>query len=299
MKAKTTIAVAAAMVICGNALAETGKIAGMGASVVETYKVASGDELRIYIYNPEGHHVGGSLPAIVFFFGGGWTSGSPSQFKQHAAYLASRGMVAMCADYRVKSRQGTTAFECVADGKSAIRWVRENAHRLGVDPDRIAAGGGSAGGHVAAASGIVPGLDEKGENLDISSRSTALVLFNPVYDNGPEGGWGHDRVLERWREISPAHNIEKGCPPTIVFLGTGDKLIPVSTAERFKAEMERACSLSVLHLYEGQPHGFFNEGKGGREIFLDIIRKMDRFLVDLGYLEGEPTAAQIEAASGK
>ena len=135
----------------------------------------------------------------------------------------------MVADYRVKSRHGTTPFECVKDGKSAVRWLRANADRLGIDPNRIAAGGGSAGGHVAAATGNVPGLEEPGEELHVSSVPNALLLFNPVYDNGP-GGYGHERVRDRFHEISPLHNIKPGAPPTIVFLGTDNALVPVATA---------------------------------------------------------------------
>lgn len=263
------------------------------ASAIETYKTASETDLKIYIFNPEGHRPSDKRPAIVFFFGGGWNGGTPAQFEKHSRYLASRGMVAMCADYRVKSRQGTTPFECVADGKSAIRWARANASRLGIDPDRIAAGGGSAGGHVAAATGIVPGLDDPADDPAVSSKANALVLFNPVYDNGP-GGYGYERVAPRHEEISPAHNIAKGCPPAIVFLGTEDKLIPVATAESFKAKMEAVGARCDLHLYEGQPHGFFNDSKG-ETFFLDTIRKMDAFLAGLGYLEGEPDEAKMKA----
>ena len=136
----------------------------------EVYKEASGTKLRLYIFNPAGHKPADNRPAIVFFFGGGWNGGTPKQFEPHARYLASRGMVALLADYRVKSRQGTSPFECVKDGKSAVRWIRKNSSRLGIDPSRIAAGGGSAGGHVAAATGTVPGLEEKGEDPSISAQ---------------------------------------------------------------------------------------------------------------------------------
>jgi len=264
---------------------------------VETYKVASGDEMKLYIFNPKEHQPTKDKRAgIVFFFGGGWNGGTPAQFEQHCRYLASRGMVAITADYRVKSRQSTTPKECVADGKSAVRYIRSNAKRLGVDPNRIAAGGGSAGGQVAAAAGIVDGFDDAKDELSVSSKANALVLFNPVYDNGPDG-WGHSRVKDYWQKFSPAHNITKDDPPAVVFLGTKDSLIPVKTAETFRSKMRELGIKSDLHLYEGQPHGFFNEGKGGTEIFLDTLDKMDRFLVEHGYLEGQPTKAQMKAVS--
>ena len=194
------------------------------------YKQVGEAKLFLHAFNPKGHKALDRRPAIVFFFGGGWNGGTPKQFDPHCRYLASRGMVAITAEYRVKSRNKTTPFECVKDGKSAIRWVRENAGKLGVDAKRVAAGGGSAGGHVAAATGNCPGLEEEGENLKVSSKPDVLVRFNPVYDNSSKG-FGHDRVKPRWKEISPMHNIRKGAPPTIVFLGTKDNLIPVSTAQ--------------------------------------------------------------------
>lgn len=193
----------------------------------------------------------------------------------------------MTADYRVKSRQGTTPFDCVEDGKSAIRYVRQHAKKLGVDPNRIAAGGGSAGGHVAAATATVPGLESEDENKKISSKPDALLLFNPVYDNGPKG-YGYDRVQGRHLEISPIHNLRKGVPPSIVFLGDQDKLIPVSTAERFKSLVEKAGGRSDLHVYKDQPHGFFNKGKAGN-FFEKTVFEMDQFLSSLGWLNGEPT----------
>ena len=196
-------------------------------------------------------------------------------------------MVAITAEYRVKSRNKTTPFECVKDGKSAIRWVRANAGKLGVDSKRVAAGGGSAGGHVAAATGNCPGLEEEGEDLKVSSKPDVLVLFNPVYDNSSKG-FGHGRVKPRWKEISPMHNIRKGAPPTIVFLGTKDKLIPVSTAQEYEKRLVAVGSRSVLHLYEGAAHGFFNKGRKVNA-YPDTVIKMDDFLNSLGWLKGKPT----------
>ena len=254
-----------------------------GARVLQ-YKEVGGAKLFLHIFEPESK-TKTKRPAIVFFFGGGWNGGTPKQFEPHCNYLASRGMVAITAQYRVKSRNKTTPFECVADGKSAIRWVRKNAAKLGIDDKRVAAGGGSAGGHVAAATGNCTGLEEKGENLKISSKPDALVLFNPVYDNSSKG-YGHDRVKPKWKEISPLHNITKGSPPTIVFLGTEDKLIPVVTGQEYDRRMKAVGSRSELHLYKDATHGFFNKGKKG-DHYPDTISRMDKFLVSLGWLKSE------------
>ncbi len=254
-----------------------------GARVLQ-YKEVGDAKLFLHIFEPESK-TKTKRPAIVFFFGGGWNGGTPKQFEPHCNYLASRGMVAITAQYRVKSRNKTTPFECVADGKSAIRWVRKNAAKLGIDDKRVAAGGGSAGGHVAAATGNCTGLEEKGENLKISSKPDALVLFNPVYDNSSKG-YGHDRVKPKWKEISPLHNITKGSPPTIVFLGTEDKLIPVATGQEYDRRMKAVGSRSELHLYKDATHGFFNKGKKG-DHYPDTIARMDKFLVSLGWLKSE------------
>jgi acetyl esterase/lipase len=253
----------------------------------QVYKTVGDVELKMHIFEPDNHKPTDRRPAIVFFFGGGWTGGSPGQFFPHCQYLASRGMIAMSAEYRVKGRHGTPPSECVKDGKSAMRWIRRNAADLGVDPDKVAAGGGSAGGHVAAAIATAKGFDEQGEDTSVAAVPNALVLFNPVYDNGPDG-YGHSRVTDYWKEFSPAHNIRKGMPPAIVFLGTQDKLIPTATAEKFKTDMEAVGSRSELLLFEGEGHGFFNFGRGGNTSYTKTVIAMDRFLASLGFLQGEP-----------
>lgn len=242
------------------------------------YKQVGDSKLALHVFNPPGHKASDETPAIVFFFGGGWKGGAPTHFYKQSAHLASRGMVAICADYRTEQNAGTTPAECVKDGKSAMRWVRSHAGQLGIDPDRLAAGGGSAGGHVAAATATVKGLNEDGEDLSVSGVPDALVLFNPVFDNGPDG-YGYERVKEYWQEFSPLHNLHKGVPPTLVMLGTKDSLIPVATAETYKAKMEELGVRCDLILYEDQPHGFFNKAK-----YEETLQAADDFLVSLGYL---------------
>ena len=144
----------------------------------ETYRKVGGAELKVWIFEPAAKPTK-PLPAIVFFFGGGWVGGSPTQFEPQSRHLAGRGMIAIVADYRVKTRQNAKPADCVSDAKACVRWVRANAARLGIDPQRIAVGGGSAGGHLAASTATLPGLDTPEDDKSISCLPDALVLYNP------------------------------------------------------------------------------------------------------------------------
>ena len=250
------------------------------------YKSFADDPLELNVFLPNGWKATDKRPAIVFFFGGGWVGGSPPQFYPQSRYLASRGMVAISAQYRTRNSHGTSPFECVADGKSAVRWMRANASELGIDPDRIAAGGGSAGGHVAATTGVIEGLEEEGEDAAVSSVPNALVLFNPATDITGIQRWG-DRALEG----SPLQHVDRGDPPTIIFHGKADTTVPFPTAEAFCKAMQEAGNRCELVGYEGRPHGFFNYTRS-RAAYTSSVWHMDRFLASLGYLEGEPTVGR-------
>ncbi|TWT92649.1 alpha/beta hydrolase [Neorhodopirellula pilleata] len=252
------------------------------------------DDLDLNMFYPPGHKASDKTPCIVFFFGGGWSGGSPSQFFPHCEYLSERGMVAISAEYRTKSSHQVQPKTCVFDGKSAVRWVREHATRLGIDPNHVAAGGGSAGGHVAAAIAACTKLEQSSEPTATTCLPNALVLFNPVYDNGPDG-YGNERVKEYWEVFSPMHNIHSKMPPTIAFFGTEDNLIPVETTKAFGKAMQDVGVRYDNHLYEGQGHGFFNAGrsKAGTDYFVETVREADKFLASLGFLKGEPTISRF------
>lgn len=267
-------------IICAFAISASGFLQAQDHDSV-LYKLVGKDSLYMQVDYPPLHETTGSYPAIVFFFGGGWNGGNVEQFAPHARYFASRGMVCFRADYRVKSRQGTSPFESLKDAKSAIRFIREHAQELGVDPDKIIASGGSAGGHLAAAAAVIEGYNEDGEDLSVSCIPNALVLFNPVFDNGP-GGYGHERIGEYYKDFSPLHNIREGMPPAIVYLGTEDKLIPVETARYFKVVMEKVGSKSELYLYEGEGHGFFNYRN--YDMYKDTRDKTAEFLISTGFI---------------
>lgn len=244
-----------------------------------TYKKVDTVTLKMWVYYPERFKTDQKRTAIVFFYGGGWIGGKISQFEPYAKHYVAKGMVAFLVDYRVRSRQGTTPFEALKDAKTAMRYVRKNAHNFGIDPDKIIASGGSAGGHLAAACFTNITLNEQSDDLKISPQPNALLLFNPVIDNSKEG-YGYDRIGQRYREFSPLQNIKKGFPPTAFFLGTHDKLIPVATGELFKKKVDSVGSHCLLFLYEDQQHGFFNQKSLQKDIFL----KADAFLKESGFL---------------
>ena len=255
--------------------------AGVKPDRLVPYKSVGETELRLHAFLPPGHQATDQRPAIVFFFGGGWMMGTTAQFYAHARHFADRGLVAFAAEYRVRNEHGVSPRECVMDAKSAVRWVRGHAREYGVDPDRIIAAGASAGGHLAAATAMLASFDDPGDDRSISCRPQALVLFNPVFDNGP-GGYGHDRVKKYWREISPMEHIGSNLPPTVLFFGTKDEYVPVATAERFQRLMQEHGNRCELHLYPDQAHGFFNVSN--RVYFEKTLREADRFLVSLGFL---------------
>ena len=249
------------------------------------YKEVNATKLLMDVYDPEKIDSSKRYPAMVFFFGGGWVSGERSQFINQAKYFSKRGLICFLVDYRTKSKHNTTPVECVKDAKSAIRFIRKRATYFSVDTTEIIASGGSAGGHLAAATALIDSFSEATDDLSISCIPNALVLFNPVIDNGP-GGYGFEKIKDAYKNFSPLHNIKKGAPPTIIFLGTNDKHIPVETAAYYKKVMEIVGSRCDLKIYEGQNHGFFNYKNF--EYYKKTVMDADAFLVSLGYLKNEP-----------
>jgi acetyl esterase/lipase len=144
------------------------------------YKKTAEGELTLQSFFPPDWKATDQRPVVVFFFGGGWKNGAYTQFVPQAEYFASRGLVALSADSRIESKHKTTPDKCVEDAKSAIRWVRANAGKLGAHPDRVIASGGSAGGHIAACTALVDGFDAADDPKDTSCVPAALLLFNPA-----------------------------------------------------------------------------------------------------------------------
>jgi acetyl esterase/lipase len=248
------------------------------------YKTVDGVTLPMTMYKPQVSSTV-KLPAIVFFFGGGWVGGDPVQFQFQAEYLATRGIVAFCPDYRTKSRHSTTPFESVKDAKSAIRYLKIHGDELGIDVSKIVASGGSAGGHLAACTAVIENVNESTDDLTVSAVPKALILFNPVVDTGKKG-YGQEKLAGREFELSPVHHITSIVPVTLIMHGKADTVVPYENVHRFNYLMKQQGNKCTLVGYKKQGHGFFNYKKSPK-YFKKTLTKTEAFLEENELLRGE------------
>jgi acetyl esterase len=245
------------------------------------YKVTPQGNLAAYVFYPPDWKARDRRPACGFFFGGGWRTGTPAQFIPEAEYFASRGMVCVSFDYRKIGKSGTPDI-CIADAKSAMRWLRTQATELGVDPHRIVASGGSAGGQLAAATALISAFDDESNSKSVSCIPNAMVLFNPELDLTGEGfndSTGHSME----HQLSPIFYLRPGTPPMVLFFGTDDSMLEQGKeAYRQSLKFRNRCE---LYTASGQPHAFFNKQPW---LSLTVIQA-DEFLRSLGYLKGPPS----------
>jgi acetyl esterase/lipase len=199
-----------------------------------------------------------------------------------AAHFAKLGLVGISVEYRLaKPGSGTTVFDCVKDSRSAMRFVRAHAAELGIDPQKIVANGGSAGGHLAAGTALFDGVDEAGDDTSVSCVPQALVLCFPVIDTST-AGYGNAKIGTRWQDLSPLHRVRPGAPPTIIFHGTGDSVTPYAGAEAFCDAMLKAGSRCELVTTAGAAHGYLMRDRTQYE---EALRKSEAFLASLGFME--------------
>lgn len=208
------------------------------------YRHASNRDLRIHLFSPTG---AGPHPAILFFFGGGWSRGEVTQFADQARAAQRAGYVAALADYRVACRDRSTLADAASDAAAAYEWLVAKAPEFGVDPKRIVLSGGSSGGELAATTAM---------RAPPGEAPLALVLFNPVLDLSPYAGRPRLPVAVA-RAISPAGLPMSALPPTIIFHGTADRTVPIQSVRDFCAEARSAGRVCQLQEYPGMGHGFF------------------------------------------
>ncbi len=254
-----------------------------------TYKEVDGIALDLYAYYPEEHTSTDTRPVILFFFGGGWVQGDQTSFAPFADYFASRGIVALTADYRITKVHQSSPYESVKDARSAIRWVRANASNLGIDPDKVIASGGSAGGHLAACTAVLPesSFVESTDDTNLLSKPNAVILFNAVIDNSP-AGYGNQYFGEDYLDISPYFQANATVPPLLHLSGELDTLITPSVVEDFHEQLISLGVDSHYYIFPGADHGFYNYGRAD---YVEAVERADTFLSELGYLSGDSTIA--------
>jgi len=261
-----------------DAVAESYKLPGKSLTDLAEkilYKKTPQGDLFLYLLRPLDKS-DKALPAIVDFHGGSWVGGSVDMLISSTAWFRDHRMIAITVDYRLKSRHRTTPMECIEDAKSAIRYVRAHAKELGVDPDRIVASGGSAGGHIAACT-VIDGGDAAGEDLSVSSKPNALTLHNPVLGEG----FGIE-FFAAHPEFSPVLNVKHGWPPTILSNGTMDNAALYETAAKFNRLMNEAGNTCELIAIPDAGHSC--DWPVENPNFLPTFRRMTDFLKEQKFI---------------
>ena len=258
---------------------------------VYVYKEVDGMTREMEIFSPKDHDPSKkSVPGVIMFHGGGWGSGSRVMFSYQCNYFASRGLVAATVTYKLAKKAGPNKTKgtgsrkrvCITDAKSAIRWYKQNADELGIDPKRIIAGGGSAGGHISLLATTNPGLNDPGDPKEYDATVAAYLLFNPALSAGDA----------KDPQVDFLRHLKADFPPATVFFGSEDNWMKKGwkAADTKIASLKIADSVNV-RIADGQGHGFFN-----KQPWADItLIEADRFLHDLGFLEGDPTLAMPQS----
>lgn len=248
------------------------------------YKKVADRELHLHLFNPAGWQASDKRACYITIHGGGWTGGEPRRMYPFADHYAKLGLVGISVQYRLhNAKPNVSVFDCVKDARSAVRYVRAHAGELGIDPQKIIVSGGSAGGHLAVATAMFEGVNEDGEDTKLSAVPNALVLLFPVIDTSAEG-YGNAKIGGRWKELSPAHNVRAGLPPTITFHGTGDTVTPFKGAQAFHDAMLQAGNRSELVVNEGGAHGYLMRTQ---PLYDECLSKSDVFLSSLGLVKAQ------------
>jgi acetyl esterase/lipase len=246
---------------------------------IRVYKTIDGMELDVFIYKPSDLKKGDPRPAVAFFHGGGWECGKPEWGHMQCEHFSSLGLVGFSFEYRLSTQHDATPIESLKDTKSAIRWIREHAEEFGVDPDKIVGSGYSAGGHLVMCTAMVDGYDESSDDLSFSPAVNAMLLWVTPAIVYP--GWFTSLLRGRAElsEFNPIELIKPGLPPAIFFQGTADDTVTYNSVVEYVSKSLAAGNRNDLEVYQGQTH--LNWGENVK----DVLKKMDEFLVSIGYLQ--------------
>lgn len=258
--------------------------------VVYTYREAGAQALKAYVFSPPAHGADDEpTSAILLFHGGGWNAGTPEWTFDAARRFASHGMVAISVQYRLCTGD-VTPIEALSDVCAAFRWTRAQAANFGIDPDRVAGYGVSAGGHLVASAATV-GCPQEGPSA-VRSEPDALLLWSPALDVARDGWF--KRMLQG-RALagmySPVEHVRASTPPTSIVQGDYDTLTPLSGAQQYCQRLTALGGTCELNVYEGVGH-LLTRNLGHQEsdfdpdpeAVADGIARHLRFLKQLGFI---------------
>lgn len=237
------------------------------------------DSLVLYSYLPTGWHAGASYPAVIFFQE---ADSEDILFDAYSRYLAMREAVAVVAQYRTVVSHGSTPRDGVSDGRDAIRWLRMRADHLGIDPNRIAASGYGSDGYLAAVTGLSGSADRTAASSDVNSTPNALLLYSTGLTE-PSGPW---LEVNGWK--APFAMVTEASPPTFAVhrtAGAGRRNVAV---RRFCNEMHALGNICEAVEIDKRNSRYLQFRRREFTSHFDVLRRTDRFLTSLGYLEGDP-----------
>ena len=256
-------------------------------TVEENVVVPSTDgyELRVDISRPA--NSSGSAPALLFLPGGGWVSANREPLKErYGIPMAERGYVCITGEYRVLEQAIWPA--AIQDVKSILRWMRANSDSLGIDPERIALGGKSAGGHLALLAAGTNGLTEfdgDGPNAGYSSRISAVIGVAPASDireywrRPPlETYTANDSSAAALTAANPVERVTADYPPTLLAHGTSDERVDHQMTMRMFTALEQAGVPTDLRLFAGQGHMFDGEPQFSAAIVEAMAHFLERYI---------------------
>lgn len=206
---------------------------------------------------------------ILLIHGGGWMQGDKSQLRGYGIQLARYGFVAVCSEYRLSTEAPWPAQ--IHDCKAALRWMRANAASLGLDPDRIAVSGNSAGAHLSLMVGATPNETDfegsGGHGGTDTSVSAVIAIYPPTrlktrgnLESAVDLLFGDPEIAEEVQtRASPISWSHGDFPPTMLVHGNNDQVVPVSETFNMYEQLTQKGAKVEMHIYEGAPHAFDRE----------------------------------------
>lgn len=246
------------------------------------YQVENGYELAAHCFEPPGHDPAKPKPAIVFFHGGLWDVSMPTQFAPHCLHFASRGMVAVAAEYRVAPKHNSTPVDAFEDAQMAILWMRHNHASLGIDPHRIIAVGAASGAHMALSLAMYPDVMEiDGFNARPQGVIALSAIVNTTRKGTESGRFPDTKTASRH---SPSSHVRKGLAPTLFLHGKSDTIAAHEHVAKIAKRLKRKKNACELVDFEAATHSFFNFNVSAKH-FEIVLNSMDAFVSGLGYIE--------------